>query len=152
MRKISIFLMAFFMFFGITISSHAEFIDIGDGMIYDTEFDIIWLQDAFHSYTHGYDEDGFMTWYEAMEWAETLSYGGYDDWRLPTFDPNCPRCANHEMGNLYITEFAGIDPLSYAGPFINVFPELPGGIYGQWYWSGTESDQNHAWRYSLECG
>ena len=152
MKKISTALVMLFLVFGFAISSHAEFIDIGDGMIFDTVFDVIWLQDAGHAQTSGYDEDGFMSWYDAMEWAETLSYGGYEDWRLPTFNPDCPRCPNHEMGNLFVTEFEGIDPLSYSGPFINVFPELPGGGYGQWYWSGTESDANHAWRYSFECG
>ena len=27
-----------------------------------------------------------MDWYEAMEYAENLRLGGYDDWRLPTID------------------------------------------------------------------
>jgi len=27
-----------------------------------------------------------MSWYEAMEYAENLRLGGYDDWRLPTIE------------------------------------------------------------------
>ena len=59
----------------------AELIDRGDGMIYDTVLDITWLQDAQYALTSGYD-DGYMTWYEAVEWADQLVYAGFNDWRL----------------------------------------------------------------------
>jgi hypothetical protein len=60
----------------------AELIDRGDGMIYDTVLDITWLQDAHYALTSGYDDDGYMTWYEAVEWADQLVYAGFNDWRL----------------------------------------------------------------------
>ena len=108
MKRISIFLMIVFLVFGLTISTHAVLIDRGGGMIYSTDLDVTWLQDANYALTSGFDGDGLMTWYEAMEWAETLTYGGYDDWRLPTFDPanpsQCDVSTLHEMRYLIYTE------------------------------------------------
>ncbi|MCK4794912.1 MAG: DUF1566 domain-containing protein [Desulfobacteraceae bacterium] len=31
-----------------------------------------------------YESPGEMTWYEALEYAKSLSLGGKDDWRIPT--------------------------------------------------------------------
>lgn len=71
---------------GFTLSGAAQatLIDRGGGMIYDDVLDITWLQDANYAQTSGYDADGIMTWAEATAWVADLSYGGYDDWRLPT--------------------------------------------------------------------
>lgn len=69
--------------------SHAELIDRGGGLIYDTRLNVTWLQDANYVHTSGYDSDGAMIWYEAVIWAETLEYYDsirgvvWDDWRLP---------------------------------------------------------------------
>ena len=63
--------------------ANAILIDRGDGMIYDSDQDITWLQDANYAQTSGYDDDGRMTWDEASTWAGNLNYGGFDDWRLP---------------------------------------------------------------------
>ncbi|MFM8333253.1 MAG: DUF1566 domain-containing protein [Candidatus Methylumidiphilus sp.] len=57
------------------------------GMVYDTNLNITWLQDANYAQTSGYDADGLMDWNTAMTWAANLVYGGYDDWRLPTVSP-----------------------------------------------------------------
>lgn len=66
--------------------------DRGGGLVYDDVLDVTWLADANYARTSGYDEDGRMTWSEAMTWVEQLTYdhvvGGvtintYDDWRLP---------------------------------------------------------------------
>jgi hypothetical protein len=79
---------------GINVSatSQAALIDRGSGMIYDSDQDITWLMDsnyaaAQYASSGGSlgDADGKMNWYEAMNWVNSLSYGGYDDWRLPVF-------------------------------------------------------------------
>lgn len=71
---------------------HAALHDRGGGLVYDDVLDVTWLADANYSRTSGYDDDGLMNWFEAMAWAEQLSYdhvvGGitiahYGDWRLP---------------------------------------------------------------------
>jgi len=68
-------------------SSSASLIDLGDGLIFDSDLEITWLQDASYAKTSGYDADGLMSWNEAVIWADTLVYGGYDDWRLPAIFP-----------------------------------------------------------------
>ena len=71
---------------GLTLSGAAQaaLIDRGGGLIYDNVLNITWLQDANYAKTSGYDADGRMNWADANAWAANLSYGGYDDWRLPT--------------------------------------------------------------------
>ena len=70
--------------FALSGGAQATLYDRGGGMIYDDVLDITWLQDANYAQTSGYDVDGRMTWDEATAWAANLSYGGYDDWRLPS--------------------------------------------------------------------
>lgn len=67
---------------GFVVTASATLVDRGNGMIYDSDQDITWLQDANYAQTSGYDSDGIMSWVEANDWAAGLSYGGYDDWRL----------------------------------------------------------------------
>ena len=67
--------------------TNATLLDRGGGLIYDDVLNITWLQDANYAKTSGYDTDGRMTWDQAQTWAANLSYGGYDDWRLPTLGP-----------------------------------------------------------------
>ncbi len=64
-------------------TASATLIDRGNGMIYDSFQNLTWLQDANYAKTSGYDSDGLMSWDDAMAWVENLTYGGYDDWRLP---------------------------------------------------------------------
>jgi hypothetical protein len=60
--------------------------DRGNGLVYDSDLDITWISDGNYAMTSGYDADGMMNWADATAWASQLSYGGYDDWRLP-FNP-----------------------------------------------------------------
>ena len=162
MRRMSIFLMTLILVFGIAISTHAELIDRGGGMIYSTDLNITWLQDANYARTSGHYEGGLMGWDDAMAWAANLSYGGYDNWRLATFDPDNPDARTnptllHEMGYLSYAELenpgGGGGDLQNTGPFINL---LPDGInyIEPWYCSGTEGTidpLNTACRFDFEC-
>lgn len=77
----------------LTSAVQAALIDRGGGLIYDDVLNITWLQDANYAKTSGYDADGRIKWIDAMNWVSALSYGGYDDWRLPTIrDTGSPGC------------------------------------------------------------
>ncbi|MCH8493928.1 MAG: PEP-CTERM sorting domain-containing protein [Idiomarina sp.] len=74
--------------FALAASANATLIDRGNGLIYDSDQDITWLQDANYAMTSGYDTNGRMNWDDAITWVTNLSYGGYDDWRLPIITDN----------------------------------------------------------------
>ncbi len=59
-----------------TVTPYADIIDRGNGLIYDSDQDLTWTQNA--------DINGKMPQQTAVEWAETLVYQGFDDWRLPS--------------------------------------------------------------------
>lgn len=65
---------------GLSNPAGAALIDRGGGMIYDSVLDITWLQDA--------GMGGDRTWFGSRQWANSLSYGGYNDWRTPSMDLN----------------------------------------------------------------
>jgi hypothetical protein len=69
------------------VPAHAELIVVGHGMVYDTQQNLTWLQDAMYARTSGYDSDGLLTWSDAQAWTDSLVYGGFDDWRLPRWNP-----------------------------------------------------------------
>ena len=74
----------------VTTTSHAQLVDRGGWLIYDTDLDVTWLADANFAQTSGFDVDGRMNWADAKTWADGLSYFDaergvtWDDWRLPT--------------------------------------------------------------------
>ena len=37
---------------------------------------------------------GLRDWNDAVTWANTLSFGGFDDWRLPSTTQPDPTCSN----------------------------------------------------------
>ena len=75
-------------------ATHAALVDRGGGLIYDSDQDVTWLQNAGLS--------GSLKWGQAMTWAENLVFGGFDDWRLPTttlFDD--PTCSGDVRGEFF---------------------------------------------------
>ncbi|MDH5327929.1 MAG: PEP-CTERM sorting domain-containing protein [Gammaproteobacteria bacterium] len=140
------------LFFALLISTPAQalLIDRGDGMIYDSDLDVTWLQDLRYSLTSGYDSDGLMSWDQAQTWVSGLSVGGVSDWRLPTYNPANPRptvpTTENELGSLWNTLSGGdILELSEIAPFFN----HPNTGY-DWYWTGLEAI-DVAWRMELHC-
>jgi len=133
-----------------------------DGLIYDSEQDIIWLRDANLGAGSAFDDgasstDGRMTWDSAVAWAADLVFGGFDDWRLPSTpqpDPSCSiqsgdtprqglgfRCTGSEMGHLFNED--GIAAAA-PGPFLNV--------QSGDYWSGSDFSDPVAWHFDFGDG
>jgi hypothetical protein len=139
--------------------------DRGGRMIYDDVLNITWLADANYAKTSGHDADGLMNWYDAMNWASNLVFGGSDDWRLPsalnqdgtgpcgTFYPYSGgqhwfsvydnRCDSSELGFMYYHNLGGGAPnpvLTSATNTsnLNLFTNILGYQSAPNYWTGTE--------------
>ena len=112
-----------YLFLCVSLNTFGALYDRGNGLIYDDVLDITWLQDANYAQTSGYDSDGLMTPSQAMAWADQLSYGGYDDWRLPLanlMNPTSPCYGNDgscdmgynnttgELGHMYYNNLGGV--------------------------------------------
>ena len=125
--------------FAICCSSvNAALIDRGNGLIYDTDLDITWLQDANYARTSGYSETGILTYSEAQYFVSTLNIAGFTDWRLPETNNEYTTvkcvgfdCFESDLGHLYYIELgksagSGITSLTTT-PFINLQTDV--------YWS-----------------
>lgn len=124
-------------------AAQAELFDRGGGRIYDSVQDITWLADWNHAKSSGHDADGRMNWGDAVSWADSLSYGGYSDWRLPSgfnADGSGPcqgiGCSGSEMGHLFNVEWG----VAFGSSFRTGDPAklaLFQNIQADWYWAGT---------------
>jgi hypothetical protein len=130
--------------------AHAELIDNGGGLIYDTDRNITW-----------YNPDlGPMTWSQAVSWVAGLKVtnanaANITGWRLPsalnedgTGPCNDYNCTGSELGHLYYTELgnSAYGPLTNTGPFVN--------LAGHVYWTALEwvHFPGNAWAFSFSYG
>ena len=107
---------------------------------YDTDLNITWLRDA--------NVNGPMNWATAVSWADTYSFGGYTDWRLPTSD-TCVNmnCTGSEMGHLWYSELGNsAGQMTNTGDFQN--------LQSDFYWSGLAyaPDPDLVWIFSTRDG
>ena len=122
MKKFSVFLFVMLLFFGFAGMAKATLFDRGSGLIYDSDQDITWIQDA-------YSAGMLQQWQAARDWALDLEYWddvrkvSWDDWRLP----NRPTWTG-EMRALWNSGVDSGDP----SPFVNVKTTN--------YWYGTAYD------------
>jgi len=119
------------LFFLIVVFSvaDAELIERGGGLIYDTDIDVTWLQDANYAKTSGYDSDGLMDVYDATKWVADLNFQGYDDWEFPTdIIYSSYNEAYMNLGNEYLNHLIQDEKIFYdtPGPFINIQPNSLG--------------------------
>jgi hypothetical protein len=131
----------------ISSSSHAALYDRGNGLIYDDVLDITWMQDANYAQTSGYDSDGLMSWADANTWAEQLSYGGFDDWRLASAG-NAPsvgfNVTTGELGHMFYNNLGNTASTSILNN-VSFTDTTPGGgtesflnVQSDTYWLGEE--------------
>lgn len=158
----------------LSASTHAQLIDRGSGLIYDSDLDATWLMDANYAMTSGYDSDGLMTKQESIDWASQLQYAGFSNWSLPTvFDQNPSGCvavlfsggdcgfnvdtSTGEMAHLFYDELGNIAFFDVNGNG----PQTGYGLSNTSYFNNLESyvywavpDQNTitAWTFNFENG
>lgn len=119
-------------------------------MVYDTATHLTWIADA--------SLGGLRTQADAMQWAAGLSFGGFDDWRLPSVAPvngialqldysddgstdiginNAG--SNSEFGHLYYTSLGNTAAgLAQTGPFSGLVD--PNNAVGPVFWTGTAGE------------
>ena len=122
-------------------------IDRGNGLLYDVERDITWLQDANYAKTVGRSPGGRMNWHDAMAWVAGLQYRGITGWRLPdarALDGSGPRQAENsaegEIGHLFLVASKRMSP-----------PDLTLKNYDPYriYWYRNEASATDAWGYKM---
>ena len=132
-------------------SAQAGLIDRGNGMIYDTELDITWIQDATLS-------DLIGSYDQAVAWADQLVYGGYDDWRLSE-TPGTIQGWNDEseIGSLYystlgnsqqlLAEFVTTGPFNLSSYYVTWIngPQLPDLSEWSFQFKSSYSGFQNAW-------
>lgn len=147
-------------------TGHAALEDRGGGLIYDTTRNITWLADMNFAKTSGQDADGLMDWTAAKTWADSLVFGGYSDWRLPTLNPadtSCTgasgpgtgyNCTGGELSGLLVTDL-GIKPLeSVLNPAGDTAEQIANlalfsNVQSLAYWSGTTYAPNPIYAYYI---
>jgi hypothetical protein len=60
-----------------------DFHDNGDGTVTDRATGLTWMQVDSGHLKAGRKGDGRLNWAEALKWAESLTFAGHSDWRLP---------------------------------------------------------------------
>ena len=104
----------------------AHFTDNSNGTIADDLTGLMWQQVA---------APDTLTWEQALSYADTLSFAGYTDWRLPN-----------------IKELESINDETVTGPSTNVL--FLNGTGGKFYWSSTTQENvgGNAWYLSTQYG
>ena len=130
----------------------------GGTMIYDDVLNVTWLQDANYAQTSSFDKDGLMTWDNAVAWADGLNFGGFDDWRLPSFTgaTTCSgfNCADSEYGHMFYNNMgaSSFNSILTGSNVANL--ALFRNIQDIEYWSGVESATHPflSWRFRTQNG
>ena len=108
-----------------------EFTANADGTVSDAATGLVWTAVDSGDPALGGDRAGPLTWQQALELAETSTYAGHDDWRLPNAK---------ELQSIVdytrapdTTGSAAIDPVFSATPVTNIAgdPDFPT------YWTST---------------
>ncbi len=113
---------------GNTDYGNNDFINNGDKTISDNNTGLMWMEEDSGAYI---SNEGGMNWEEALQWAENLSFAGYDDWRLPNAK-ELQSIVDYTRSPL-TTSSAAIDPIFDC----TVITVEDGSMDYGFYWTGT---------------
>ncbi len=108
-----------------------QFVDNGDGTITDTATGLMWMQEDSGHLGAGSSMDGALNWEQALNFAENLTYAGYDDWRVP--DTKELESIVDYTRSPDATGSAAIDPVFQCSAITNE----AGQVDYPYYWSST---------------
>lgn len=119
--------------------------DNGDGTVTNSCTNKMWLQDPMQA--------PLMDWEASLSWVESLTYAGYEDWRLPRTrypDSNCNVPIYYDIGappyhpcmSSELPQLANTEGNALLGIF-----NLTDAIYH--FWSETEFQQDRPWSTSM---
>lgn len=115
-------------------AAEAALHDRGNGLIYDDVLNITWSQDAGLGGARFYDD--------ALQYADQLIFGGYNDWRLPTMSRSAGDAGTATIVDCRVaTEQACRDnELGYHFHYHRQNPDIEFSNFGIEHWSTTKSD------------
>lgn len=136
MKRFVSLIVACFITLVFSFTVNAALIDNGDGTVTDDDQEIMWLQTPVND----------MSWDDAVAFADSYVFAGYDNWRLPSaldFDTGAPDEAynsmNNEFGHLYGDELSNPANTGDIVPLIGYEP--------LWFWTSTEADIGTAYAF-----
>lgn len=132
------------------------------GMVYDTATNLTWIINAATG--------GLRTQADAVAWAASLSFGGFEDWALPTVLPANGSALqldysedgstdvginnaglNTQLGYLYYASLGNAAfSLTNTGPFSGLVD--PGNDVGPVFWTGSASDAGFSLAFFMGMG
>lgn len=153
-----------------SVNASAALIDRGNGLIFDDDLGITWLEDANLAATETFDvgninPDGGMTWVTANEWIAAMNavvnsdgsigYKGFTGWRLPTTVQPDTSCSN-QSGDIFFGTGCEASEMGHLFNIEGISSATPGDYFDNvqdfYYWSGTEYSADLAWRFSFATG
>lgn len=119
-------------------SASAALVDNGEGLIYDTDRNVTWLNSTGRGYLYG------MSWQAAVEWAYSLNAGGLRGWRLPR-GLYSSRSTSDEIQHLVFQELSN----PHYGPLLNkgLLTDL---VDGGRYWLAEPISWDKAWTFDFD--
>ncbi len=131
-------------------------------MVYDTTTNLTWLTDA--------GLGGLRTQADALQWAADLSFGGFDDWKLPSVAPVNGIAlqldyaedgstdvglnnsgTNTQLGHLFYVSLGNTSVgLTNTGSFAGLVD--PGNAVGPVFWTSTSSEPGWALAFFMGMG
>ena len=111
-----------------------RFVDNGDGTVLDMATGLMWQQG---------DSGAGMNWQAALDFAEGVSVGGYDDWRLP--DAKELQSIVDYTRSPDTTGSAAIDPIFGVSSII----DEGGSVNYPFYWSSTTHSDGPDEKYAV---
>lgn len=125
------------------------------GMVYDDVLDITWLLDANYAKTVNAteaDSNGKMTWDNANTWAGELTFGGFNNWRLASYDTG--NSVKSELTHMFETNLGLTLGVNLSKETLQSKSDPFGitNLFTSRYWFDNAASATNAWSFAFSNG